>query len=434
MILILISLPLIFLIVLRNRKDNSIYLHKILIILYTFYNPITNKIIFLFLLVWFIIEVLDSRLLLFLDKHIFRIFLVGTLWLVTGVIGFNQSKSIEQDEFTSYLLSPYFNGVIWSILILRTIKTIDNLKSFIKHYVLFRMIEIAFLGIFIFLFVYDWFVQFSFILQEYFRLDIGEEKRLISIASRNANEAAFLLIPSVLFYLIQLNNKYNFKYFLFFIISVTALFLTYTRSGWLVFAISTILYFLIYGKVKRVFLNYLLLFSLLILILFIFYFFTGDIKSSRLNSSDTIELRFIQYFDYLTNIAKVPLFNGYYEDIWVLGDLLNTREYISSENLLLDTFIKHGLLMGSIYLLFWIYSIMSGISTIRLIHDNNLKMRSDDLSLFSFILSIFFALFIMANTSLFEQNSIFWILLAISFITKRLIIESFNETTAEDRI
>jgi hypothetical protein len=354
--------------------------------------------------------------------------------LVTGIIGFNQSKSIELDEFSSYILSPYFNGVIWSILILRTIKTIDNLKSFIKHYVLFRMIEIAFLGVFIFLFVYDWFVQFSFILQEYFRLDIGEEKRLISIASRNANEAAFLLIPSVLFYLIQLNNKYNFKYFLFFIISITALFLTYTRSGWLVFAISTILYFLIYGRIKRVFLNNLLLFSLFILVLVVFYFYTGDIKSSRLNSSDTIELRFIQYFDYFTSISKVPLFYGYYEDIWVLGDLLNTREYISSENLLLDTFIKHGLLMGSIYLLFWIYSIMSGISTIRLIHDNNVKIRSDDLSLFSFILAIFFALFIMANTSLFEQNSIFWILLAISFITKRLIIESINETTAEDRI
>jgi hypothetical protein len=31
-------------------------------------------------------------------------------------------------------------------------------------------------------------------------------------------------------------------------------------------------------------LNYLLFFSLFILVLFIFYFFSGDIKSSRLNS------------------------------------------------------------------------------------------------------------------------------------------------------
>lgn len=421
MILVLVSLPIIFFIVIRNRKSNSILLHKILIFLYTFYNPITNKLLFLLLLIWFLFEVLDSKWLFFLDKHIFLIFIVGTLWLLTGIIGFNQSKSIEKDEFSSYLLSPYFNGVIWSILILRTIKNTDDLKSFIKFYVLFRLIEIAFLGMFIYFVVYDWFVQFSFILQEFFRLDIGEEKRLISIATRNANEAAFLIIPSALFYIVQLNNKYNFRYLIFFIFSILALFLTYTRSGWLIFVISVLLYFIIYGKIKRIFLKYFLIISVLILFLVFFYSFFGQIKPSRLNSTDTIELRFVQYFDYLMSISKVPIFNGYYEDIWVLGDLLNTREYISSENILLDTFIKHGLLMGLIYLIFWIYSINSSISVIKLVNDKEISLSGEDKSLYAFITSIFLTLFVMANTSLFEQNSIFWILMAMVFISKRLL-------------
>ncbi len=392
---------------------NPIVLHQVLIALYCFYNPFTNKAIFILIAIWIIYLLTFQNKFKFNNKYTLIILTIGTYWLFSGMRGILVSRTMDQDDIASFLVSPYVNGVLWAVLIVTTIKSIEDVTKFFYCYAFFRLVEIGISGIVFYFFFYDTLMQYSILLKEFIRLDVDPAKRLISIASRNANDAAFLLMPSCILYFQNLYFRTTLKYGIYFLISVLALILTFTRSGWLIFIICIVFFILILKKIKISFLKSVL-FLFVTLVISLFVYFSLLKVESRLTSDETIVMRMNQYYDYFFGIGKVGFFNGIYEDIWTTADFLSVREYISSENIFLDTFIKHGVLAGILYSIIWLYFIITNLKTVLLLQKNTAFIQKNMLYFIASFCSMFFVLFLMANTSLFEQSSFYWILFALS--------------------
>lgn len=396
-------------VVIKYATKSPLIVHFIVIVCYTLYNPFTNKIIFIILSLWGAKLFLTTNL-FFRNKFVVLIFTVGTYWLFAGIIGAIKS-SIEFEEIISGIVSPYFNGVLWAVIIISTLKGINDVRRFCYFYALMRVIEIGVLGLYLYFFQYELLLELRIVLDKFIRLDVDPTKRLISFASRNANEAAFLLVGAAGFLFHKLYLKINFKNGIVFGILVIALFLTWTRSGWLIFIILILLYFLFIGRVRKVFLATSLIITFLSIFPIILLLAS---RSDRVFSDESLQMRIDLYLQYISNLYKVPFFYGIYNDIWVTADKLSISMYITSENTFIDTFVKFGILAGILYSIIWtVFLYLYGKILIYAKRNRNV-LGVDD---FYFIVSLcatFFATFVMVNTSLFEQMSFCWLLFGLS--------------------
>jgi len=397
----------------KYANNKPLLLHNIIIVCYTLYNPITNKIIFIVMSLW-LFKLIRSKKYSFRNKYTLVIFFIGTIWLLSGIYGLLLSKTMKYDDIASYLVSPYFNGVIWGIIISITLRDLEEVKRFCYFYALMRLLEIGVLGLFLYFFLYESLIEWGVLLKEIIRLDVDPTKRLISFASRNANEAAFLLIGAGGFLFQKFYLKMNFKNSVALFTMVLALLLTWTRSGWIVFIFLILLIFMFIGKIKKKFLIMLFLGFFIILIPLGIMIIARAGSESRLLSDETIMMRFNLYYEYVTSLWKVPFFHGIFEDVWVTSDMLSISSYASSENIFIDTYVKHGIFAGLLYSVIWGMFLFHYIKITVLARKMRTMLSTEEFYFIITIAATFFSVFVMANTSLFEQVSVFWILFGLS--------------------
>ena len=261
-------------------------------------------------------------------------------------------------------------------------------------------------------------------LKDYIRLDVDITKRLISFASRNANEAAFLLLGIGGFVFIKFYNKINFLNSISLIIFLSALFLTWTRSGWILFILLIISFFIILGKVKTKFFYNSFFLSFFVICFIAIMIINRNENESRMLSDETIMLRFELYFQYFNSLKLLPIFFGVFETIWVTCDRLFIEKYISSENIFLDTFVKYGLLGGCLFMACCFVFTYNYLYILGLAKKINQKLEPEDYHFVVILFCTFFFTLIMANTSLFEQTSFFWILFALSIPLRQVLVKS----------
>jgi hypothetical protein len=137
-------------------------------------------------------------------------------------------------------------------------------------------------------------------------------------------------------------------------------------------------------------------------------------SEDRLLSDETIVMRFTLYFEYVRSLLSLPFFHGIFEDIWTTCDTLSISSYISSENIFIDTFVKNGLLTGIVYSSVWVIFMFLYIKIFSIIKYNKRLVSNEDFYFIMFFIGTFFSVFLMANTSLFEQVSFFWILFGLA--------------------
>jgi hypothetical protein len=250
--------------------------------------------------------------------------------------------------------------------------------------------------------------------------------RLISIGAPNSNDAAFVLLGAFGLITYRLFNKLRISDLLLSSIALTGIFFTWSRSVW----IFIIVYFaFIIGFNKKIRKSTFFFAGVLILTLSIIglqLFEARKTNDSRLQTHDNALSRQQQIIDYVMAIPNMPFLWGTYEEPRVIASKLNIRGDFSPENYTLETFIRNGIVAGILFTLFFGYVIISFWFTTK----TYVKNRKNNTSHFFFVVAIlatFISSFLMAQTSLFRNNLILWIMIGFMSVIKQQLYIEDNE-------
>lgn len=383
--------------------------------LLVFYNPVSNKILVIITIIHL------TYLIAFRARNLLKIngakvlTFISILMIYCGTTGLRMSTSIDLDNWGSVVLSPVVTGPLLAISILSQLRNAYNIYTFLKVYAIARMLETAVVGIVIYAFFQNELQLLDVFLDGYARLDFDETRRLISISSRNANEAAFLLLPAAIFFFnyFKVSNTYK----VYFFVTLIAIILTWTRSALVLF-----LMYMLFSNMK---LNWKqiqkpalqIIFVVLIVASYIFVSYHTD--PSRLLTFETIDMRFTQYTDYLGSVGKLNFMSGIVEDIWTKSSMLNLSYNISSENVFIEFLYKYGLIPG--VLIIYFHLVASTKSIYYLLFTRSFAASESKISNGGRLVFItYLILFVAANTTSFEQSSILWIIGLLALNVSRI--------------
>lgn len=421
---VLIGLTIIWIIItcIPSRKDENILLY-LLVSLLTFYNPVTNKLLFLTIIITLIWGLLNKRFSSKIDFYSVSTIIISCLFLYIATNSFDYSKTYIQDQWQTQVLSPIFNGPILGLAVYIILYNKNQLAKILYYYSRLRLYEIIIFGLIIYILNYDLLFTIRDFFEGFIRLDVDETYRLISISTRNANEAAYLLItPIVIIFSRYLSERKKILLFEF-ILCCMAMILTWSRGPLIIsiFAIFVLLLIKSSNKLR------VIIYSIIsILILSTIYLIFGILRNEdRLLSLETISLRFELYGDYFNAIQLIPNFNGYYENINELSDILKLKYKLSSENFFIDIFVKNGLLFGILVIIYFTYYVT--ISLILFFKIVKYKINNDYFLEIALIIALL-ANLLANNMTLFEQTSILWIQIGmIYFLYKSLNKRTLNK-------
>jgi hypothetical protein len=205
------------------------------------------------------------------------------------------------------------------------------------------------------------------------------------------------------------------------ILSLVAFFgmlFTWTRSVW----VFLLLYFvLVIGFNRRT--N---VFAILFFIVFLFALGTVGLQlfdkrkltDDRLQSNENAYYRQRQMNDYLVAIPDMHFFWGMYDDTRTVKSKLHIRGDFSSENYTLETFTKHGILAGCLFVAFFLYFLTSFWRTTRTYIKTHQKNRNNVVLVIA-VFATFISLFLMSQTSLFRNNLILYVMIGFMSVIKQ---------------
>lgn len=409
----------------RVSCGKHIHIHYLCILLFSFFSlEFCNTLLCVILVYWFIRSVFTSHILV-IKPYIISLVIISFVLLATGVF----SSFASENESTSSLGLGARNFVImtfWPIMISYTIPDILHLRKMAIFYAISRIIEVAVIGMIIYLFFYDEFFAY-FSLSE---IDNGisdpSTPRLFSIGAPNSNDAAFALLGAFGLITYQLFNRFRFSELLLTIIALVGMLLTWTRSVWL----FVLLYFVLFFGLKKKLSKIALLFTgvgLVVISVIAFHLFEErKTIEDRLQTTDNVNLRKQQLTEYMNAIPRMPFFWGLYDDPRVIADKLHITEEISAENYCLEIFTRNGILAGCLFMAFYLYFIISSwLTTIEYIKRH--KVEKENVIFVIAVFGTFISLFLMAQTSLFRNNLILWIMIGFMSIIKQQIYFDVNE-------
>lgn len=399
----------------RISKNKQIHVHYLCIILFaliTFQE--INTLLCVVLIYWFFRSFRNFKYHPAVP-YVKQLLFLSLILLITGffsVYSFISSRS----DFLGLIVRNFVIMTFWPILIAYTIHDIAHLKKILYFYAAARIVEVSLTGLIIY---FNYFKIFSFIelppeIANSSRLTT-DLPRLVSFGSPNADDASFVLLGTLGFISFQLFNKLRFIDVLFFVINFIGIIFTWTRSVW----IFLIVYFVIVLTLNKKFNRYIFL-ALGLLMFFVFNYFFEDRKYSdnRLQSNDNAIYRKNQLIDYITAIPDLNLFYGMYEDRTSITSKLKIRGDSSAENYTLEVFILNGILAGCLFIAYFIYFIISFWRTTK-VYIQFQKENKKDVVVVIATFATFVSLFLMAQSTLFYNNHILWILIGCMSVIKK---------------
>jgi hypothetical protein len=415
--LISIFAVIVFFIENRLAVGKQIHIHYVCIILFSVLSvEMFNTLLCLTLLYWFA-RSLKPRGYFSNTPYLIPLAILSFILLVTGLLSVYAYTRVRVD-FLGSIVRNFVIMTLWPILIAYTIPDIARLRKVVYFYAVVRIIEVGVIGMIIYFYYYQEFWAFG----NLGGLDISitsiANPRLISIGAPNSNDAASVLLGALGLIAYQLFNRFRLVDLGLSVIAFFAMLFTWTRSVW----VFLLLYFvLIIGFNRKT--N---VFAILFFVAFLFGMATVGLQlfdkrkltDDRLQSNENAYYRQRQMNDYLVAIPDMHFFWGMYDDTRTVKSKLHIRGDFSSENYTLETFTKHGILAGCIFVAIFIYFIVGFWRTTRTyirVHPQN---RNDTAFVIA-VFATFISLFLMSQTSLFRNNLILYVMIGFMSVIKQ---------------
>jgi len=417
MLLIAIFAVIVFFIENRLAVGKQIHIHYVCIILFSVLSvELFNTLLCLTLLYWFA-RSLKPRGYFSNTPYLIPLSFLSFVLLVTGLLSVYAFTRIRVD-FLGSIMRNFVIMTFWPILIAYTIPDIARLRKVVYFYAVIRIIEVGVIGMIIYFYYYQEFWAFG----NLGGLDISitsiANPRLISIGAPNSNDAASVLLGALGLVSYQLFNRFRIMDLVLSLIAFFGMLFTWTRSVWAFLLLYFVLVFAFNRKSN--------LFAVLFLGVILFVMGTLGVQlfdkrkltDDRLQSNENAYYRQRQMNDYLVAIPDMHLFWGMYDDTRTVKSKLHIRGDFSSENYTLETFTKHGILAGCVFVALFIYFITSFWRTTRTYVRIHLQNRND-VAFVVAVFATFISLFLMSQSSLFRNNLILYIMIGFMAVIKK---------------
>lgn len=314
------------------------------------------------------------------------------------------------------ILSPYLQIFLLITIVAVVINDVDELNEFIKLYFLLVFFEILITGLIIYYAIdialvkdYIDFIHYqdgqneTFDIYDMLRKDEGLHRFHSSSIKNSVNVVAYLY-PLVFFPLI--NNKKKIYPYIISIISLYLLMLTWSRTA----ILALLVFVIVYGAVSNSYYRKKIMITIVLLLLASIFFYDDILErmssDSRLGSLDNIEKRIEMMSDYIMYVLRdesVSVFFGNEKSVEYLYRYANIRNMISSENMIIDTFVRRGVIGGCIFLIL----IYDAFKRARYLSRVNYNYGV-------FIFCIYVVLILITNTYLIRHTDMhLWIMIAI---------------------
>jgi len=415
-----------------EKPDSLKFSHK----LSDYYFPI------LWCFLWFVVDpgLSSHRLLqinfvirLLLFAYIFIKSIEANKLLKPGIVGWILlfgfiADSIHGNLFASLKWTLFYRNLGLLLILIFYLDNYEKLFTFIKIFLLYIFLTVILIGF------YQYFTHISIYdssklraFNPTFYLEAGRFTGLIYGTSNDA--VSFILV--LVFFLSSIVIAGFYKRglsFLCLILTLFALFFTYTRAGWAAFLIGTMIFFYFGLKDKIGTWSKLLFLVIIFITLFYFFYFNLLVSSShyeRIISSVNLVTRFDFYGIVLDNMWKNILGNGLYSDP---SDSFYTisRIYITTENQFLNWLLFIGL-PGVLYILFRIFRQLF----LLFLKLKNLKFYKEDyyLGLALLVSQVSVIISEMTTTNLYFLIILLYILIDV-YLNKCYVLQSkpYNKT------
>jgi hypothetical protein len=393
----------------RLASEKPLHIHYLCIILFSFLSIEVCNTLLIFTLIYWLVRSLKTIRFLTPKPYVVPLILFSSILLITGIFSVFALGEFKI-EILGTVIRTFLIMTLWPVMIAYTVPDITKLRQLAYFYAITRIIEVSIIGMIIYFFYYNEFYLFATLTD--FNISISDisNPRLISIGAPNSNDAAFVLLGCLGFISYRLFHRFKVSDLILSLLALSGLLFTWTRSVWL----FVLLYFgIIIGFNKKISRFTLLFFGIFLLALSLVAFHIFEerkLNDERLQTGENAFARQKQYIDYLSAIPNLPFFWGLYDDPQIVASRLHIKEDFSAENYTLETFTRNGIMAGSLFVIFFGYIIVSFWLTIRTyiaIHSNDAINSAFVIALFA----VFVSLFIMAQTSLFRNNLIIWIMI-----------------------
>jgi O-antigen ligase len=365
--------------------------------------------IFAICISWIILLILKNQNLIAKNYSIV-IFLCGNILYGIGIIAISYSRTIDFSNITNYIISPYINSVIWSLILIETIYSTADLEKLFYRYAIFRILEIGVVGLIIYFLNKPEIYAYMYNINDMAYLNM-KNPRLGSFSVPESIKASLYLIFANAILVYRLYNKIKIIDIILMGIGLIAILFTWSRSGWIFQVIVILLFFFLVGKLKF---RHVFLFS--IVILASFFLLQDTINSrldadARLTSSQNYNTRVFLLQEYASNIQNIPIF-GVIEKAETMTKILDVNTSISSENIILDAFTTRGIFGGLLTIFLFAYFLRKFIK-IRRESQYIYRAYHSQYLFITMITCIYISLFLLANTFLFlHTEPIWWLLFA----------------------
>lgn len=410
----------------RIYKDKQIHIHYLCAFLFSFISlEIFNTLLCVILVYWGITSLIRAKF-FSLKSYLGPLTVLSVTLLVTSFFSFLNDPSHDISLF-GLSVRNFVIMTFWPYMISYTITNLPQLKKLIYFYAVFRVFEVGIVGLTIYFFFY----QEMWLLVNSLDLDVSmsdfNSPRLLSIGAPNSNDAAFVLLGALGLIVYRLFNKFRFTDVLLISIAFFSVFFTWTRSVWIFLLIYLGIIVWYNKKIKKEVIVFSCICLGIISVIAVNLYEVRKDNDDRLQTADNAYARQQQYIDYITAIPNIPIFFGVNGKPEVVAVKLGIRDAISPENYTLSIFLNNGILAGCLFVLIFFYFLVCfWLDAKRYIKNN--KEKTDDCAFVVAVFATFVSMFLMAQTSLFRNNLILWIMIGfMSVIKKQIFIKKYEE-------
>lgn len=401
----------------RLALNRQIHIHYLCILLFSLYSvEFCNTLLCAALLYWaFRIAITSGTF--HLRPYILSLVIISVILLATGIFSFfameDGSLSILGTLSRNFIVMTF-----WPLILAQTVPDIKRLQKVAYFYAVTRIVEVAVVGLVIYFFFYEEFYLFSNLTELGISIPEPDNPRLCSVGAPNPNDAAFVLLGALCLIIYRLYERFRPGDLLLSLTALAGILFTWTRSVWL----FLLIFFLLFVNIKKKLNKRVIILAgaglIIISVIGVRFFNERSSTDERLQSAYNVDLRKQQMTEYISSIHRLPLFWGLYNDQQVVSDKLNITEEISSENFILEIFTRHGILAGVLVIAFFLFYMINFWLTVKTYIAGRLNDRDDVLFVIAFF-AAFVSLFLMAQTSLFRNNLLIWIMIGFMSVIRQ---------------
>lgn len=401
----------------RLKSKKSTHIHYFCILLFSLLSVKTCNTLLCFTLSYWLIRTIKIDRYLILKPFIVPLIIISTILLITGAFSVF-SLAVVRTDFLGLVVRNFVIMTFWPILIAYTIPDIPHLRKVAYFYAVVRIIEVGITGMIIYIFYYKEIYTFITLTDLDVSISDYNNPRLFSIGAPNSNDAAFVLLGAMGLVAYRLLNHIRIMDLILTIFTFFAMLLTWSRSVWLFLILYFVIILTLNKKIKKnvvIFIGFAI-FSLAIIAIQLYE--GRKVNDNRLQTHDNATTRQQQMIDYISAIPNMPFFWGMYDNPKIIASKLHLRGDCSSENYILETFTRNGILAGVLIMMFLSYFVVSFWLVTKTYNTAN-ELNKNNVTFVIAIFATYISLLLMAQSSLFRNNLILWIMIGFMSVIKQ---------------